>query len=490
MKYAEMINKKTFNIICILLLIILNIIVKSIYIDYSCIDVDEPTTILRATASLPDLISMLKFETNQPLFFIIMHFWIKWFGIGAASLRFLPMLFNSLTVVFVYLIGKKYYNVLVALGASLLFTFSNLNISHAHDARVYGLLVFFGTASMYFYFCLIDAKSKRKYAIALTITNILIAYSHLSGFFLLFLQALYTLIIPSVRKTIFKEHLFSSLVLFITYLPYIIFMLSTAITTANYMSKAVDSPDNSQLYTFFWEFSNGRENFLIFLSILLAGTIAALITWKKITLYDKMILGWAIIPYFLMFAVSIKIRFNVLRFMIFITPGFYLAIMIAANYLSRFNLKMIGLLITIICIFYMVKNTDIKFSPYNLKASEAVAAVRKHKSDSTRVYIVPQWTEHVFAYHYNSELFKDYKNLEKNLNKDHIYSILTLKDMDKLSFDKVSDVLIIDGWNGLAIVDPKKKIYNTLLNKFGTIDTVAKVRGYTVFHFGTNKLGK
>ena len=40
---------------------------------------------------------------------ILTHFRIKPFGIGTYSVRFLPLLFNAFTVLFIYLAGKRFF---------------------------------------------------------------------------------------------------------------------------------------------------------------------------------------------------------------------------------------------------------------------------------------------------------------------------------------------------------------------------------------------
>jgi hypothetical protein len=264
-------------------------------------------------------------------------------------------------------------------------------------------------------------------------------------------------------------------------------MLSYAKMTANYMSTVVLAPTIRDVYGFLWDFSNGRINSHIFLLILGVGIIIALIYRKKITLYDKMIFGWFFLTYLIMFAVSFKIRFNVVRFMLFLTPGFYLSIMIAANYLSRINLKIISFFVTVICLFLMVKNIDIKSTPYNLEAFKAAEAVKLHKSDSTMVIVAPEWTKVVFTYHYNFEAVKDYKHMNKILQKDNVYGIFKPNEIDKIKFNNISDVLLVDGWDGLKNIDPERKIANTILQKFGSTDTVGRFVGYVVTHFGPNK---
>ena len=89
----------------VLALFLLNIIIKVMYLSFQPISHDEPFTVYHAQFDFYNIIHYLKNYNNPPLFELILHFWIKCFGISPFSVRFLPMLFSSLSVVLFYKIG-------------------------------------------------------------------------------------------------------------------------------------------------------------------------------------------------------------------------------------------------------------------------------------------------------------------------------------------------------------------------------------------------
>lgn len=479
-------NDKLLNFSIIISLVALNVIIKSIYLTDYNIDVDEPFSLFHSQQPLTELFKIFIWENNPPLFFVILHFWIKMFGIGVVSARFLPMLFSALAVIFIYKIGKKFLTQKIAIGASLLYTFSNLNIMEAHDTRVYSLLVLLTTASMYFYFSLIGSENKRKYSIALTITNILLIYAHFLAFFIIILQAIYTLFIPSVRKKIFKEHLYSSILLFISYLPYLYLLIErfTRTVQAGVHSKI-------QLINLYGSFLNTfGNNFLTgnnFLLILLIFALYALITRSKLTIYETMILGWFLFLFLVIFLVSFKIRIiTVPKYLIFLTPGFFLTLMIAVNYVSK-SYKVLNYLLLLFYIFLMIVSCNLNYSQ-KLDSKKVVSYIETHKTDSTLVYIAPPWIDLVFTYHFNIEVFKDYKNYKTSLNDNNIFSISSADDIDISKLMKASDVFLLDGWDNMSVVDPYNTIIKTLNTQFGILDTTISYRGYRIFHFSPNTI--
>ena len=136
-------------------LIILNLILKIWFIDSRDIAMDEPFTIFHAQSDFSTLFETLKNENNPPLFFILLHFWIKLFGISAFSVRILPLIFSGFTACMIYLTGKNFFTFRVGMLASLIFSFSNYHLLFAHEARVYSLFGLLTTVSMFLFFTMI-----------------------------------------------------------------------------------------------------------------------------------------------------------------------------------------------------------------------------------------------------------------------------------------------------------------------------------------------
>ena len=477
--------KKDINIIVVL--IILNLILKSICLGDYNIDLDEPFSLYHANGDLKYLLELLKWENNPPLFFIILHFWIKIFGIGVISARFLPMIFSSLVVIFIYKTGKKYVNQVAAIGASLLYTFSNQNIMEAHDARVYSLFVLLTCASMYFYLSMIDSGKKHKYLIALTITNILLIYSHYLAFFVILTQVIFTLVITQVRKKIFRQYLISFGIMLLAYLPYLYIFL-IRLTTTLHDGLSAEKSKLYHLYFLLEAFCNYHPTIAVLFLIILA-TFAVFLFVKRQTLSVQqiIIIGWFVIPYVLMFLISYKLPMTIPRYMIFITPGLFLTVMMAVSYLGS-KVKFIAIGLSLVCVCLMAITTDLNYS-LGFQSKKAVGIIRTLKSDSTRVYIFPRWIEIVFTYHYNLDIFKHFGTYQEYLNKDNIYALSQPNDIDTSRLKNVKDVLLLIGW-GADIQDKDNLIAKTLIQKIGPMDTVAILRSYSIFHFGENKIKK
>jgi mannosyltransferase len=486
-------REKDLDLIIIVSLILLNIIIKSLFLNVYNIDLDEPFTIYHAQGSLLDIAKLLRWENNPPLYFVILHFWINFFGIGAISVRFLPMLFGSLAVYFIYKIGKKYINTFAAIGASLLYTFSNENIGQAHDTRVYTLFVLLTAASMYFYCSMIDAEKKRKYMVGLTIANTLLMYSHFLSIFVLLTQAICALFLNPLRKHIFKKYILSSCIVFICYLPYLytfILRFHIAVNGGLWTPR----PEISNLFSFLLAYCNNlriAEN--LFLGILLLFIVILIFSWKKakLSIYQIILISWFVIPYVSMFFISYKLPIITPLYMIFFIPAFYLTVMLAicyitnvlSNYLNKYA-KFLGVAVTLAGLCLMLENIDLNYS-YGFQGAKAASIIRENKTDSTGVLIAPIWIQWSFTYNYDLEAFKDFGKFEKHLKDENIFIVSAANDIDTAHIANFSDIILMDGWDGMRHTDPNKTILGELKRRFEHIDTIAQLNYYKIYRFSS-----
>ena len=177
------------NVYLPIILFLIAFLWKFYYIDTRDICLDEPFTIFHAQHSLWDIIKLpANNEPNPPLFMVLLHFWIKLFGIEAGSVRILPLIFNALTAVFIYLIGKKFYSLPTALLASGIFILSTYHFYFALETRAYSLLSLATAASLYYFQSLIAKPESIRYLIALVVWNFILVYSHYFGWFVVFVQ--------------------------------------------------------------------------------------------------------------------------------------------------------------------------------------------------------------------------------------------------------------------------------------------------------------
>src|SRR3954468_23777111 len=91
------------------ILFVLNFFTKLVFLTSQEIALDEPFSIYHAQFPVFVIIEQLKGYNNPPLYEIILHFWIRLFGISPFSVRLLPMLFACLSPVALFYFAKNYF---------------------------------------------------------------------------------------------------------------------------------------------------------------------------------------------------------------------------------------------------------------------------------------------------------------------------------------------------------------------------------------------
>ena len=169
-------------------------------------------------------------DLHAPLFFIILHFWIKITGTADWSLILLPVIFSSLSIPAGYFVCKRLFDTRTAVIFSIFNTFSALEIYYAQELKFYSVLPVLGFFSLYFFLKLIR-NSNIKNALYLLLINTLIIYTFNAGICFVFAEFLAGIGFMAVKKTADKENLknyfYSFAATAIVYLPYFYFQLKT-----------------------------------------------------------------------------------------------------------------------------------------------------------------------------------------------------------------------------------------------------------------------
>ena len=122
-------------------LIIIQLVVCLPFITSFPIALDEPFSIFWAQQDLSEMSTLFKTENNPPLHFVLLHFWIKLFGISAFAVRSLSLVFSLISVAILFKLALKFLSKEISIFVVLLFITSSFNHFHALEARTYSLVV-------------------------------------------------------------------------------------------------------------------------------------------------------------------------------------------------------------------------------------------------------------------------------------------------------------------------------------------------------------
>ena len=207
---------------------------------------DEVATVVTATQEFPAgiLNALMTKNLHAPLFYFILHFWIKLFGESPEILRLLPIILGTLCIPLAYICGKNIYSKYAGLITATIVSVNFFMISYSHFCKFYALLELLGFLSIYFLIKLdLNTKSCKKYLYLLAITNAMIIYTYVIGFLFVFIQIfvylLYRIKIKQDKDIKFTIPYFTTLIILI--LPVIPFMI-----------KVIQNTQSSVFPTFVW----------------------------------------------------------------------------------------------------------------------------------------------------------------------------------------------------------------------------------------------
>jgi mannosyltransferase len=162
---------------------------------------DEVWSIKTAGLNYRSEIAALKADVHPPLYFLILHSWMRAFGTGERTVRCLSGLFYILSVFAVFGIARELYGTKTGVLCAAVYLSSPLAILSAQFARMYSLLSLLSILSTWLYlqFSIKPRDSRLLFALYI-IVNVLGTFTHVAFFFLLFAQlVVYLLFYRDVR---------------------------------------------------------------------------------------------------------------------------------------------------------------------------------------------------------------------------------------------------------------------------------------------------
>jgi len=144
---------------------------------------DEGFSTLAAKRPLGDVLRFIRGEDlHPPLYYVLLHFWIGWFGDSETTMRVLSAIFGTLSIPLVYRLGRDFMDRKAAGWAALLAALCVYHICFAQAVRGYSLFAFLALLSMVFWVRLF-VRPGLAVGIGYIACTTLVLYSHPYGVF-------------------------------------------------------------------------------------------------------------------------------------------------------------------------------------------------------------------------------------------------------------------------------------------------------------------
>ncbi|MBN1437690.1 MAG: glycosyltransferase family 39 protein [Sedimentisphaerales bacterium] len=219
----------TWYTIALLIIIGVGTFLRVYHLGKESLWVDEGYTIRSASLDLYELFELTStYDQHPPLYYGIVHFWIKVFGDSETALRMPSAIFGSLIILVLYKIGRLLFSRNMALIGALLCSVSLFQIYYSQEARSYILLALLASLSTYYFLLSMRNKSKKMFT-AYLISSFLLMHCHIYGMFVIIAQNIciaWHLLAKNKRqnKITLRQWMFLQFVLLILFIPWGIFL--------------------------------------------------------------------------------------------------------------------------------------------------------------------------------------------------------------------------------------------------------------------------
>lgn len=392
----------------ILLIILISLALRFITLDQS-LWLDEGINVIFAKSlSYKNLILNYSLgDFHPPLYHVVLKTFIQFFGQSEISARFPSVIFGSLTVYVIYLIGKKLYDEKTALIAATLLATAPLHIYYSQEARMYAMAAFFVSASVYFFLSILD-KDKILYWVGFIASTALMLYSDYLPYLMI---PVYLIYLFALRKKILKNTLISFIpafiLIFLSLLPWLVIFprqlqvgLSVGAASPAWAS-VVGSSNISTFLIAFTKFAIGRismdNNVIYFLSVLPIAIFTLFLFLLHLFRFSQkrsFLLLWLFLPILISFTISFFIPIFAYFRLLFVLAAFYL---IWASAINTANWKLPSRTLLAIALAINLISTSVYFLNPKFQREDWRSATNYVIGNSTPNSLVLFETNHSIA---------------------------------------------------------------------------------------------
>jgi len=304
-------NNSTINRSLLIIIIVASAVLRLYNYSSFSITADEVSAINRAQfSSFNDLIELGVCKDTHPAGVqTFLYYWIKVFGISEASVRLPFILAGILSVLLIYLIGKKWFNETVGLLASAALGLLIFPIAYNQLARPYSPGLLFSLSTVFFWTKFIfEEQSKNKWVFLGFVFSVAAAlYTH-------YFSALFVIMVSAsglffLNKGNYKQYLTAGFMAVLLFLPhYKIFLIQFSMGGVGGVDGWLSKPTSSFIIEHLkFCFNNSKLIYALFLLFFLWGIITArkIFQWNK---FQTLCLVWFFVPYFTGYFYSVYVN--------------------------------------------------------------------------------------------------------------------------------------------------------------------------------------
>lgn len=442
------------------------------------IALDEPFTFFHAQLPLSDLLTEIGKGNNSPLHFVLLHFWIEWFGNSPFAIRMLSVLFSLILIAVLYLLARKITNRTISILIAGFFIFSRLNHYIAMEARMYGLFTLLFLLILYYLYGFIFEQKKSIFQLA--IFNALLLYTHYLGAIIIVMEiGAVVVFYKHLSKKKWIEMGATFLLGGLLFVPGILFFFSRVDAfTSN--GTWVPTTNFVDLWVNLIKFFNNEFAFFTTIGILVLLVFFKFKSREKV-IAEKGIVFWSYWffgLYLLFFLISLLLQpIFIIRYLQFLTIPLYLLLgqIFSIYYPKELNRNWVFLLVIPLGLsFKIIPET-------NRETDVLIRYVQELKTKEAVVYFCPPHYNYTIAYHLGEGSMESPFDLMHRIRNKGYYGIYNAAEIDF----SASAIVFID-FEG-EFLYPNNEILETLDQKMSYLSSRAFEGNFNVYHYEQRK---
>jgi len=208
----------------LLLIFLLGLFLRICYLGAESMWLDEIFSVEMSHLNPINIVkeNMLQGDSNPPLYYVLLHYWVIMFGDSEFASRMLSVIPGSLSVLLIYKFGRELFNKNAGLIAALIMAVSVFQIKYSQEARTYSLIVFLTLFSNYLFLRLLSGY-RYKYVLGYVFITAALIYAHYYWVFYVMAQNVYVftklILNPRGEWPGFKRWIAVQFILVVVWLP-------------------------------------------------------------------------------------------------------------------------------------------------------------------------------------------------------------------------------------------------------------------------------
>jgi len=363
---------------------------------------DEAFSYLLSKHQSIDIILLTAKDFNPPLYYLLLHYWMRLFGNSEIAIRSLSMVFYWATAYMAFLFLMHVFK--LSLGKSLVyltvFLLNPLMTYYAFEARMYTLFTFLAVLSFYAY--------ERNHKKLFLFSTILGLYTHYFMIFIVFSQLIHTILVNRTRQ--FHVRVYQKFfIVFVAFAPWIFFLFQQKNIFVE--SFWIEKSEFRNWFFIFGTLYTGFEkneaptfaylNYLsIFMLLLVLLAFVGIRSQKrKGALFSLLFLWGVAVPIFI-YGVSFLKPVFIPKYLIAFSVGFFLFVIYGLEQLE----KRVRIIFVVLLILFSMKFQSFQLLyRQKINMAKTIHEIRQLSKPRDVLYVMNELDFHTAKYYFDEE---------------------------------------------------------------------------------------